>query len=109
MSASAHKWDEAVKRLEQAVATQDELHYDEPPDWPLPARHSLGAVLLEAGRAKAAEAVFRADLEKNPENGWSLCGLVAALKAQKKSTTEVQARLEKSWSKADVKLTSSRY
>ena len=36
---------------------------------------SLGTLLLESGRAAAAEAVFREDLERQPENGWSLYGL----------------------------------
>ena len=48
-------------------------------------RQNLGAVLLEAGRADEAEAVFWEDLQKNPENGWSLFGLVQALKAQGKN------------------------
>src|SRR2546427_7349713 len=47
---------EAVKLYEQAVQAEDQIHYDEPPDWPLPARHYLGALLLGARRAPAAEA-----------------------------------------------------
>ena len=47
------------------------------------------------------------DLAKNPENGWSLTGLREALRAQKKSTAAVDARLAKAWRAADVNVTSS--
>ena len=47
-------------------------------------RHYLGAALLEAGRAKEAEAVYREDLRRNRENGWALFGLWKSLTAQKK-------------------------
>ena len=69
----------------------------------------LGAVLLYAGRPVAAEAAYRGDLEKHPENGWALFGLEKALRAQKKTTAadEVQKRFEKAWKYADVKLTAS--
>src|SRR5207249_2573196 len=59
---------EAVKLYEKAVQAEDQIHYDEPPDWPLPARHFLGALLLGTGRIKEAEAVYRADLARYPEN-----------------------------------------
>ena len=48
-------------------------------------RQNLGAVLLEAGRADEAETVYWEDLRKNPGNGWSLYGLLQALKAQGKA------------------------
>jgi TolA-binding protein len=74
-------------------------------------RHSLGAALLRAGKAVEAEAVYREDLKRFPENGWSLFGLTAALKAQGKTAeaAAVDARFQKAWAGADVKLTASRY
>ena len=71
--------------LDRAVRYEDALIYQEPADWHAPVRQNLGAVLLEAGRADEAEAVFWEDLKKNPENGWSLFGLMQALKAQGKN------------------------
>ena len=62
-----------------AVALEDGLIYMEPPDWPIPVRQLQGAALLELGRAKEAEAAFRGDLKKFPDNGWSLSGLQASL------------------------------
>src|SRR5262245_42989451 len=65
----------AVAALERAVALQDALTYMEPPPFYFPTRQALGAVLLEAGRAKQAEAGYRADLAEWPENGGSRVGL----------------------------------
>ena len=76
----------------------------------LPARHSLGATLMNAGRLAEAEQVYRDDLKRLPANGWSLFGLSRSLKLQKTNTDEIAAldqRLAKIWTKADVKLTTS--
>ena len=74
----------AVTALERAVALDDELEVDEPEPLPFPARHWLGAVLLESGRPVDAERVYRDDLRQHPHNGWALAGLQLALKAQGK-------------------------
>ena len=106
ISAHENRTDEAIRELRSAVSKQDSLHYAEPPDWYYPVRHSLGAVLLAAARAPEAEAVYRADLARNPDNGWSLFGLTQSLEAQKKATEAVKARaqFEQAWKEADVKL-----
>ena len=49
---------------------------------PAPARHWLGAALLETKRFADAERVYRADLARHPHNGWSLLGLQRALEGQ---------------------------
>ena len=72
----------AAGMLREAVAVQDTLKYDEPPDWFFPVRESLGGVLLLSGDAKGAEQVFRDDLVKNPRNPRSLFGLNRALREQ---------------------------
>lgn len=72
----------AIPLLRQAVAMQDSLNYDEPPDWFFPVRESLGAALLISGNATEAETVFREDLDRNPRNPRSLFGLRESLKAQ---------------------------
>jgi tetratricopeptide (TPR) repeat protein len=103
--------EQAVAHLEKAVATEETLVYDEPPAWHVPARHNLGAVLLEAGKPAEAEAVYRADLEVYPWNGWALTGLAKSLDAQgkKKDADQTRDRLAKAWDVADVKLEASRY
>jgi tetratricopeptide (TPR) repeat protein len=103
------QFDAAVGHFEQAVATQDELPYTEPPFWYYPTRHSLGKALLAAGKAAEAETVYRRDLEVYPHNGWAMFGLVQALEAQDKDAAEVQAMFDHTWSQADVTLTASRF
>ena len=77
--------DGAIKAFEAGVALEDLNNYTEPPDWPQPLRHYLGAVLLKAARPADAEAVYRRDLQWNHNNGWSLLGLQQALLAQGKT------------------------
>src|SRR5258707_1190890 len=101
----------AVKHLAEAVRMQDEHWFTEPPPWYFPVRQTLGAALLQAGRAAEAEAVYREDLRRNPENGWSLFGLAQSLRAQAKTADAgaVDARFSRAWARADVRLTSSRF
>jgi tetratricopeptide (TPR) repeat protein len=103
------KLDQGLAELRTAVDAEDALHYDEPPGWILPVRHSLGANLMQAGRFAEAEQVYRDDLARLPENGWSLFGLARSLELQQKSdeAAAVEARFQKIWSGADVQLTSS--
>ena len=51
----------AVAAFERAVALDDELDVDEPEPLPFPARHWLGAALLDAARPADAERVYLAD------------------------------------------------
>jgi tetratricopeptide (TPR) repeat protein len=105
LAAAAGDTETAVRRLEAGAAGEDRLRYAEPPDWYYPVRQTLGAVLLAAGRATDAERVYREDLARNPENGWSLLGLAQSLKAQSRADAEADARnrLEKAWRQADVR------
>jgi tetratricopeptide (TPR) repeat protein len=111
IAAREGRWDQAVARLQEAVRLGDELQYNEPADWYYPPRLSLGAVLLEAGRPVEAEAVYREDQARNPNNGWSLFGLAQALEAQGPSAEAVQVRERQrhAWARADVTLTGSRF
>ena len=96
----------AVRHLTKAVALEDDLIYQEPPDWYAPARQALAATFARAKRWSEAEAAYREDLLRNRENGWSLAGLAAALDAQGKraEAAEVRKRLEKAWPLADVSM-----
>lgn len=99
----------AIAKFEAAVKLDDEMDYDEPEPLPFPARHWLGAALIEAKRHADAEAVYREDLKQHPHNGWSLLGLQQALKAQGKKDAAVDEDLAKSWSRADTWIRSSRF
>ena len=96
--------DAAVAHLTKAVTLEDALIYQEPPDWYAPARHSLATTLARARRWAEAETAYREDLVRNPENGWSLSGLAAALDAQGNSNEaeDARKRLKKAWPLADL-------
>jgi tetratricopeptide (TPR) repeat protein len=110
MAARRGAVDEAVKLLREAVALEDAIPYNEPPVWHHPVRQILGGVLLDAGRAAEAEPIYRDDLARVRENGWSLFGLARSLEAQGKTqdAAEVRLRFERAWRRADITLKSSR-
>ncbi|MEO8192853.1 MAG: hypothetical protein ABI681_03310 [Gemmatimonadales bacterium] len=100
-----------IAHFGEALKIEDAGLYFEPPKWYYPIRQSLGAALLKAGRNADAEKAYRDDLKHFPENGWSLYGLSAALKAQGKTAeaAAVDTRFAKAWANADVKLMASRF
>ena len=109
MAAKAGRFDEAIASLREGVRLEDELRYDEPPDWIQPVRHTLGAVLMHAGRPAEAEMVYRADLVNFPGNGWSLYGLGRALHRQGRHSAArvVEKQFGQAWVGADIQLNST--
>ena len=108
----------AFAHLRAAVKCEDDLPYDEPWGWMQPARHALGALLLEQGELAEAEAVYRADLGFDPqvirarrhlENVWALHGLHEALRRQGKhgEADLIAPRLTLALARADVPVESS--
>ncbi len=108
----------AFAHLRTAVALADELPYDEPWGWMQPARHALGALLLEQGRVAEAEAVYRADLGledtliracRHPDNVWSLHGLHECLRRLGKTAEAdlIAPRLAFAEARADVAIKAS--
>jgi len=97
---------QAIEFWRRAVDAEDTLNYGEPPEWYYPTRESLGAALLLDGQAGYAEAVFRADLEKNPRNPRSLFGLWRSLAAQNKTADAdwVRRQFEAAWQGAASQL-----
>ena len=106
---SEKKADAALSNFRLAVQIEDELIYDEPEPLPFAARHWLGAQLLEMGSFAEAEAVYRAELKDHPHNGWSLFGLLEALKGQNKTDAAVQEDFDKSWARSDTWIRGSRF
>jgi len=103
------KVEASLAELREAVKLEDALRYDEPPPWILPARHSLGATLMSEHRYAEAEEVYRADLKRLPENGWSLYGLAESLAIQGKDdeSIEMRNRFARVWTKGDIAIKSS--
>jgi tetratricopeptide (TPR) repeat protein len=104
IAAGGRDFPQAVAHLREAARLEDGLLYGEPPEWTVPVRQELGAVLLEAGRAAEAEQVFREDLKRFPRNGWSLSGLARALRAQSRGqeADSVEVDFREAWSTADI-------
>ncbi|HXY76390.1 MAG TPA: hypothetical protein VEH54_05730 [Steroidobacteraceae bacterium] len=111
IAASSNEGLQAITLLEQAVAAEDRLPYNEPAEWFFPARHLLGAQLLIEGQAAQAERVYREDLRRNPENGWALYGLEAALRAEGRAreAARVAQSFEVAWKHADIELPASAF
>jgi len=111
IAARRKDFDKAIAHLDRAVRLESAFVYTEPSEWHYPPRLSLGAILIAAGRAKEAETVYWDDLRSHPDNGWALYGLAQALRAQGRNdeAAAVQARFDKAWTRADVKLTASRF
>jgi len=111
-------YDQAFAHLRRSVQLDDALPYDEPWGWMQPARHALGALLLEQGEIEAAEAVYRADLGldgklsracQHPDNPWSLHGLYECLKrrGEQVELMMIKQRLDLASARADVPITAS--
>jgi tetratricopeptide (TPR) repeat protein len=103
------KVDESLAELREASQIEDTLRYSEPPDWIHPIRHALGATLLQEGRAAEAEKVYREDLVRQPNNGWSLYGLARSLRLQIKDAEaeQIESQFKTIWRDADIQITSS--
>ena len=109
IAAAQENYDHAIALLQEGVAFEDALVYSEPVAWHIPVRQNLGAVLLKADRPAEAEVVYKEELEKNRENGWSLIGLYHSLQAQGKTqeANEVMLRFEKAWALSDIQIDGS--
>ena len=109
ISVKQNQPDRSVSLLKEAVAIEDALNYNEPPDWFFSVRHHLGAVLIRKGKYGEAEKIYRQDLQTWKKNGWALIGLYHSLKLQKKNNEaqRVKAAFDKAWQYADLKITSS--
>lgn len=107
----AKNYDAAFTHLRDAVRRDEELKYDEPWGWMQPAAHALGALLLEQGRLADAEVVYRSDLARHPNNGWSLGGLAECLErtGRRDEAIATRAQAKKAWERADVDMTVSCY
>jgi tetratricopeptide (TPR) repeat protein len=85
ISFANQKPDEGTHDLKRAIQIEDQLIYSEPKSWLIPSRQFLGAYLLELGKPEQAEKIYREDLYRNPNNGWSLLGLFQSLNQQGKA------------------------
>jgi len=103
------KSEQALAHLREAVRNEDKLRYSEPPDWIQPVRHTLGAALVKLGRHREAVNVYREDLKRLPNNGWSTYGLASCLRTlgNGSAADALMAKFESIWAEADTEITSS--
>ncbi|MFD0461013.1 tetratricopeptide repeat protein [Microvirga aerilata] len=89
----------AAAQFAEAVEIQDRLPYMEPPFWYYPVHQSLGAALLQQGKAEEAQAAFRAAIERAPNNGWAAAGLLQAaeFRGDAAAAEEARALMRKNW------------
>ena len=101
---------EAVQAFRRAMELERALPYTEPAYWHRPVAHLLGAALIEAGKAREAEAVYRESLTHYRRDGWALKGLMMALTAQGKieEGASVGAAFQDAWRRADTMIEGSR-
>jgi tetratricopeptide (TPR) repeat protein len=101
--------DKSIALLQEAVAIEDNLNYNEPPDWFFSVRHHLGAVLLKAKKYAEAEKIYQEDLQTWKKNGWALAGLHQALAAQQKTgeAQKAQSDFKAAWQYADFAIRGS--
>ena len=116
----AGRIEEGLRYLREAVRLDDGLMYEEPWAWPQPARHALGALLLEAGQWDEAEQVYRADLGldptlprplRHPRNIWALHGLRECLERRGETTElpHIRSQLDLALARAEIPVTASCY
>ena len=101
----------AIKAFTAAVAAEDQLGYNEPPDWLNPERERLGAVLLQGRPAcRGREGVPRRSGEERRQSALALRPVSERSKGQKKAAAaEAKASFDKAWAGADVTLTDDLY
>lgn len=98
--------DNTIKYLRKAVAIQDNSVFVETPHFYYPIRQALGFALLKQNRPDEAQKIFNEDLEKWPNNGWSLFGLYKSYEQQEKAdiAKAIKAQFELAWKFADIQL-----
>jgi tetratricopeptide (TPR) repeat protein len=97
IAAARGDMEKAIVRLKAAIAIEDAFVYMEPPEWPIPPRQHLARVLSLSGMHEAATVAWQQDLERFPENVWSLRGLAHSLAIQGRAgeAADVHLRLAK--------------
>lgn len=109
IAAYKKQYQQAIIMMNKAVAKEDELNYNEPPDWFFSVRHHLGAVYIKAGMFPEAEKIYIKDLQTWRKNGWALVGLYNSLNARKKlaEAKDIEKEFNRAWQYADKMITSS--
>ncbi len=100
---------ESIALLNEAIAMEDALNYNEPPDWFFSVRHNLGAIQLDAKQYENAIKTYTQDLKRLPKNGWALKGLKIAYQelGDIENQKETENKFKEAWRNSDIELISS--
>lgn len=103
------KYNEAILMLKEAIKIEDNLNYNEPPDWFFSVRHILGNLLLKTKDYEQAEKIYKEDLTHWPKNGFALNGLFESLTGQGKTkeAEEIKKLFNEAWKYSDTNLKAS--
>jgi tetratricopeptide (TPR) repeat protein len=103
LSAEGHG-DQAIARMQQAIAAGKDLPYAfGPPSPEKPSEELLGEILLKANKASEAREAFAVSLQRAPSRAQSLLGLARAESAmgEKAAAAKSYAELLQIWKNAD--------
>ncbi|MCL6295199.1 tetratricopeptide repeat protein [Jejuia spongiicola] len=105
-SESVKNYKASIVLLKEAVAMEDALNYNEPPDWFFSIRHHLGKVLILNGQKRLAIKIYQEDLDRLPKNGWAYHGLKQAYSdlGDLKNVYKIDELIAKSWKHADFEI-----
>lgn len=96
----------ARAKLEETIILQDNLSYNEPPDWFIPQRIPYAAFLIRQGNFKIAVTSLKEELIRHPRNGRALYALKYAYEKLSKQTDAqwVEQEFKSAWKYADTSL-----
>ncbi|MGH7494724.1 MAG: tetratricopeptide repeat protein [bacterium] len=106
IASAAGEHEHAIALLQQAVAKEKEVGYEEPPPYVRPALESLGRAYLRAGQWELAGAAYRDELALRPNSGHALFGIAQSYAHAGRHVEAAQAfeSFLASWSYADEEL-----
>jgi len=109
ISAAERNFSQSIELLKEGISIEDNLNYNEPPDWFFSVRHNLGAVQLQSGLNTEAIKTYQEDLKRLPKNGWALQGLVIAYSNLNDAPNlkESKEKFSRAWDAADITLNGS--
>jgi tetratricopeptide (TPR) repeat protein len=106
IASSRDRFEQARDLLEEAVKSERDLGYAEPPLYSRPAEESLGYASIRAGHYDDARQAFQQVLEERPESGFGLYGIALAYEKEgnpQKAASAYRAFLD-AWKNADPDL-----
>lgn len=99
-------YDEAVSIMKKALEKEQELGYNEPPQYFRPVWESLATIYLQAGKWQEAKEAYESELKVRPNSGHALYGIAHCLALEGKNiqAREAYQKFLQAWKQADLDL-----